>query len=130
MWPFSANQELGPRGERLARRFLRRGGMKVLAANCRCPAGEVDLIVLDLSTKAARGAETVCFVEVKTRSSDHFTDPASAVDAAKRRRLRKAARHYLSRRDCSGYATRFDIVSIVIRPGEKPRIRHLPGAFV
>jgi len=138
VWPFSRKRarakeapggELGRRGEKLARRILKKHGLKILAANYRCPAGEADLIALDPSTRKEYGAETIAFVEVKTRRSDRYTDPASAVDAAKRRRLRKIADCYLNSREAEGYAVRFDVVSIVLQPGAEPKVRYIPNAF-
>lgn len=120
---------LGLRGERLAARHLRRQGLTLLARNYRCPGGEIDLIALDPPRRTGRDVDTICFVEVKTRSDDTYTAPASAVDRAKRRRLKRAAGFYLADRDTHGYITRFDIVSIVARPGEKPRIDYLRNAF-
>lgn len=130
MWPFGRGRStLGRRGERMASRALRKRGMKILARNYRCPRGEIDLIALDRSTRREWDAETIVFVEVKTRTSDRYTSPAGAVDAEKQRRLRRAADYYLASRPTDEYAVRFDIVSIVAAPGERPRIEHLPGAF-
>ena len=132
MWPFGRflrRARLGPHGERLAAKFLRRQGMKVLARNYRCPVGEADLIVLDGSTRPRQGAETIVFVEVKTKASDHFTNPESAVNAEKRRRIKKVAGYYLASRATEGLNVRYDIVAVVIRKGEKARIRHIPAAF-
>jgi len=126
---FGRPRPLGQRGERLARRFLRRRGMKILAANYRCPAGEADLIVLDPSTRKELGAETIVVVEVKTRSSDEYTDPEAAVNTAKRRRMKKVAETYLTEKRAEDYNLRFDIVAIVLREGEKPEIKYIPGAF-
>ena len=139
MWPFrrrptrespeAQTARLGRQGEQLARRLLRKQGMKVLAQNYRCPAGEADLIALDPTTRKTLGAETIAFVEVKTRTSDRYTSPESAVNADKRRRMRKIADYYLASRKTQGYAFRFDIVAIVIRPGQEPEVRHIPHAF-
>jgi len=131
VWPFSrsAGPALGQRGETLARRFLKRRGLKILARNYRCPNGEIDLIALDRSTRAEQGAETIVFVEVKTRSSDRYTSPESAVNADKKRRIHRAARYYLGTHATAEFLARFDIVSIVAEGGAKPRIRHLCGAF-
>ncbi len=123
------DEPLGRRGERLAARYLRREGLTILARNYRCPGGEIDLIALDPPRRTGRDADTICFVEVKTRSDDTYTAPASAVDRAKRSRLKRAAGFYLADHDTRGYVTRFDIVSIVARPGEPPRIDHRPNAF-
>jgi len=131
MWPFRrrAQTPLGPTGERLAGRFLRRRGMKILARNYRCPAGEADMIVLDATHRRQHGAETIALVEVKTRSTDRYTDPQAAVNDDKRRRLRKVADYYLATHDAEGFNLRFDIVAIVIRSGQKPRIDYIPEAF-
>jgi putative endonuclease len=131
VWPFGPTRQppLGQLGEKLGRRFLKRQGLKILASNYRCPAGEIDLIALDRSTARAGGADTICFVEVKTRSSDQYTDPQSAVDDQKRRHVRKAAQQYLAARDAADLNVRFDILAVVLEPGQAPRINHFPGAF-
>ncbi len=131
MWPFGRNDRLplGKRGESIARKHLKRRGLKILARNYRCPRGEVDIIALDASTRTEMGAETISFVEVKTRSSDRYTAPASAVNADKQRRIRKVADYYLARHAADELNVRFDIVSIVLRDGEKPEVKHIPGAF-
>jgi len=120
---------LGRRGERIACKFLKRSGMKILARNYDCPGGEVDLIALEPAEKNLDRCDTLVFVEVKTRSSDYYTSPAAAVDRDKRRRLKKAAQHYRDRRNTDDFAWRFDIISIVIPPGDDPRIEHLVAAF-
>lgn len=138
MWPFSRfsgakhpgnRAGLGPRGEKIARRFLKRRGLKILGCNFRCPAGEADLIALDKSTRRTNGAETIVFVEVKTRSSDFHTDPASAVDAPKRARMKKIAEYYLAAHEADDLPVRFDIVAIVCNEGCKPKIDYIPDAF-
>ena len=49
---------LGVIGEALARRYLRKAGYSILAANWSCPEGEIDIV-------ATRGS-TLIFVEVKS----------------------------------------------------------------
>ena len=139
MWPFGRarkeespegdSADLGRQGERLAQSLLRRQGLKILARNYRCPAGEADLIALDTSTRKETGAETIAFVEVKTRTRDRYAPPEAAVGADKRRRMKRVARYYFASRKTEGFAVRFDIVSVVIRPGQEPEVRHIPGAF-
>ena len=114
---------LGPRGEKLARKYLKRTGLKILAKNYRCVAGEADLIALDKSS------DSIVIVEVKTRSSNRYVDPESAVTAEKRRRLRKVGEYYLSTNDTGQMHLRFDVVSIVLQPGLEDDIRHIPDAF-
>ncbi len=125
----SDTARVGRRGERLARKFLKRQGLKVLAQNYRCPAGELDLIALDPTTRSERGRETIAFVEVKTRRSDRHTAPESAVDDDKQRRMQKVAQYYLNTHETSDLDWRFDVVAIVIRDREKPQINYIPNAF-
>jgi len=129
MWPFRPEKTLGRHGEDLAARALKRKGMKLLATNYRCPSGEIDIIALDRTTRRESGRETIVFVEVKTRSDDSYNAPESAVDARKRRRIRKAARYYLSHYPTDQYGVRYDIVAIVARPDAKPQIKHIAAAF-
>lgn len=120
---------LGGEGERLALRHLKRKGLKLLARNYRCPCGEVDLIVLDKTTRHDLGAETIAFVEVKARSSNRYTAPEGAVNNHKRKRIEKVAQHYLSTRSADAFNVRFDIVSVLLRDGQSPEIEHIPDAF-
>ncbi|MBI5725867.1 MAG: YraN family protein [Planctomycetes bacterium] len=136
MWPFgpggrkSDPSALGRRGERLAMKFLKSLGLKILVRNYSCRAGEIDIIALDESTKKSMGWPTIVFVEVKTRKSDLVVGPESAVDSRKRRKIEKVAAHYLSSRDADEYAWRFDVIAVVIPPdGGKPQITHLSDAF-
>ncbi len=113
---------LGERGEDHAARFLRKAGLKVLARNYRCDAGEIDIIALH--------HETLVFVEVKTRSSDASVLPEAAVDKDKQAHIRAVARHYLAAHpQARRFDTRYDIISIVWPHGESPTTRHLEGAF-
>jgi len=108
-------------GEDLAHRFLRGRGCTVVARNYRTlsGSGEIDLVVWD--------GGKIAFVEVKTRASEEFGLPESAVDAEKRGRVERAARDYARRAEIPWPDTRFDIVSIVLeRP---PRIEWLRDAF-
>lgn len=130
LWPFRRKKlSLGQHGEKLAGRYLRRLGLKILAKNYRCPTGEIDLIALDPKTRRTDGAETIVFVEVKTRSSDTHASPQAAVNSNKQRRIRKAARYYLSQRNTGGFRVRYDIVAVVIESQQPPKINHIPHAF-
>lgn len=139
MWPFRPKRGKDPthkttkidtavrgaRGEKLARKHLRRTGLKILAVNYRCPAGEVDLIALDQRTKP----DTLVFVEVKTRRSDRYTAPAAAVNADKQRRIRNVADYYLHHKNAHDLLVRYDIVSVVLPDTGPPRIENIPNAF-
>jgi len=73
---------LGNRGERVAARYLRRHGHRILVRNYRCPAGEIDLV--------CSHDDTVVFIEVKTRTDDSAEDVQEALRPAQWRRIAEA----------------------------------------
>ncbi len=76
--------------------------------------------------------DTLVFVEVKTRASEDFGPPVSAVGPAKRRHLSRAAVRYLRDRyrGTPPPYLRFDVVEVIGRPdGPPPEIRHLRNVF-
>ena len=111
----------GALGERAAKKYLKRLGLKFLVANFRSRRGEIDLIFRD--------ADCLVFVEVKTRSSEDWTRPAAAVDAHKRKLLSQCAFDYLSLLGKPQIKIRFDIVEVLLKDGEVGEIRHLPNTF-
>ncbi len=111
----------GELGEHAARTFLRREGLKFLAANFRSERGEIDLIFRD--------DDCLAFVEVKTRSSEEWTRPAAAVNAERRRRLSRAALDYLRLLKNPRVKIRFDIVEVLLAEGKVCEVRHLPNTF-
>ncbi len=111
----------GELGERAAKKFLQKAGLKFLAANFRTERGEIDLIFRD--------ADCLVFAEVKTRSSENWTRPAAAVDAERRRRLSHCALDYLRRLKNPEVKIRFDIVEVLLAGGAVREIRHLPNTF-
>ena len=111
----------GKSGERAAKKFLQQSGLKFLTANFRSARGEVDLVFRD--------ADCLVFVEVKTRSSEEWTRPAAAVNAARRRRLSQCALDYLRLAKNPSIKIRFDIVEVLLADGTVREIRHLPNTF-
>jgi putative endonuclease len=115
-------QALGRWGEDLAVAHLERAGYTVLARNWRCREGELDVVVRD--------GPVVAFVEVKTRSGVLYGEPAEAVGLTKARRIRLLAGRWLvDQRPRDVEDLRFDVVSVLRRPGEPPLVTHLQGAF-
>lgn len=113
---------LGNRGERLAARYLRRLGYRILARQYSNRWGEVDLIALDGSC--------LVFVEVKTRRSDAAGHPVEAVTYEKQRRLTAAALVWLKRHRLLENPARFDVVAVVWPDGSRtPEITHYRNAF-
>ncbi len=113
-------KQYGDEGEEAAVRFLETRGYRVRARNYACRHGELDVV-------AERG-DTVCFVEVRMRSTAVWGDPSHTVSFAKQRRVVKAAMHYLMAHGVRDRVLRFDVISVVGR-GERATVEHLPGAF-
>jgi len=111
----------GELGEHAAKKFLQQQGLKFLTANFRSKRGEMDLIFRD--------EDCLVFAEVKTRSSEEWTRPAAAVNAARRRRLSQCALDYLRLIKNPPVKIRFDIVEVLLAGGEVCEIRHLPNTF-
>ena len=111
----------GELGERAAKKYLQGQGLKFLTANYRSERGESDLIFRD--------GDCLCFVEVKTRSSEEWSRPAAAVDARKRRLLSQTALDYLKLLKNPPVKFRFDIVEVLLADGAVREIRHLPNTF-
>jgi putative endonuclease len=112
---------LGKMGERAARKYLKQRGLKFLTANYRTPRGEIDLVFRD--------GDCLVFVEVKTRSSEEWGSPASAVDAERRGRLTRAGLDYLRRLKNPAIKVRFDIVEVLVQDGKVREVRHIENAF-
>jgi putative endonuclease len=112
--------DVGRAGEDLAVRFLKKKGYKLLERNHESPFGEIDLIFMDKGT--------VVFVEVKTRTSEAFGRPSDAVGPAKRKRIARAAKAYLSRKGYEDRKARMDVLSVDLS-GPEPKIEHLADAF-
>ncbi len=111
----------GTMGERAAKKFLKRAGMRFLTANFRSSRGEVDLVFRD--------GDCLVFVEVKTRSREDWTRPAAAVDAAKKLHLSQTALDYLKLLKNPRVAFRFDIVEVLLHQDRVAEVRHLSNAF-
>ena len=107
----------GSAAEDAAAVYLTAQGLQLLERNYRCRFGEIDLIL--------REGRTLVFVEVRYRRNRDFGGAAESITAAKRERLLKAARHYMSSHkqfpEC-----RFDAV---LMHGEPQKIEWLVNAF-
>ncbi len=113
------HNELGQKGEEIARSFLLSHGLKILETNYRYGKDEVDII--------AEEGDYLVIVEVKTRSSSYYGEPEVFVDKKKQYYLIRAANKYINWKDVRK-ETRFDIVSVVVTPtGSK--VRHIRDAF-
>ncbi len=113
----------GTRGEEAALFHLRRNGYIIIARQWRSAKlrGDIDLIGWD--------GDTLCFIEVKTRTRREWGPAEAAVDTEKKSMLRRMARAYLRR--CDGadrMDVRFDVVSIYLG-NAKPEFEILKDWF-
>ena len=116
-----ARRALGKKGEAVARAFLERGGVRILAANYTCAAGEIDLI--------GREREAILFIEVKTRTSEAFGPPQLAVHQRKQRQIVRTAQWFLAEQRMPEVACRFDVLAVTLMSDEPPRIQWVRDAF-
>ena len=113
------HNELGKRGEHIARKFLEAKGFEILETNWRNEKDEIDII--------AKDHDELVIVEVKTRSTGYFGDPSEAVGKAKEEFIIRAAEAYIEMHDLN-MDTRFDIISIITNSNEE-NIEHIKDAF-
>jgi len=114
----------GFRGEEAALFELLRKGYVVAATRWRGSnmKGDVDLIAWE--------GPLLCFVEVKTRTAHDMAPAEVAVDAAKRRVLRRMARAYIRQLpQTNPPQVRFDVMSVYLVPGKAQEIVHFENAF-
>ena len=100
------NKIIGKEGEEAAVDFLEKQGYKILERNFKNKLGEIDVV--------ARDKKTLCFIEVKTRTSLKFGYPQEAVTKSKQKQLNKVALSYLKQYNLIDNPARFDIISVII----------------
>ena len=107
----------GNLAEALVADYLQVRGLRLIERNYSCRMGEIDLILAD--------GPTLVFDEVRLRRNLDYGGAAASITAAKRQRILRAARHYLSgrpERPC-----RFDVILLdALDPG---RIEWIKDAF-
>jgi len=96
-------------------------GWEIEAHRFRVGRSDVDLVI--------RRGRLIAFVEVKQRSGPAFGTPQEAVHWRKRLRIQRVASVWIERCGRSGDSYRFDLVSLVRRPGGRWEICHLGDAW-
>jgi len=110
----------GREAEEAAAAWLTEQGYAVVARNHATRRGEVDLICQE--------GETLCFVEVRSRTRDDHGTPAESVGSRKARRVVAAATDWAVRHGGLDRAIRFDVVAVDLSGG-RPRFTLFRGAF-
>ena len=104
-------------GERRALWHYRLRGYRILGTNVRAGRNELDLIV--------RRGRNLTFVEVKQRRGEGFGGALGAVDAEKRRRVRRAAQVWLSRNPQAPHVrVGFEVIAL-----DRGRLTRVPTAL-
>jgi len=121
------SSSLGALGESYAAAYLEQLGYHLVAANFILPVGrnrrgtiinaEIDLIAYE--------GDTLCFIEVKSRSSDWFAPPQANVDLRKRRQITRAARAYRRMIGIEDQPFRYDVVTVILANDSTPQIELL-----
>lgn len=99
-----SKKEIGDYGEKLAVKFLKKQGYKILSTNYKVKYGEIDIIAKD-------GLFTV-FIEVKYRSKKLYGLPSEAVDKHKQNKVKYVASQYVLSHQDDNLLMRFDVVQI------------------
>ena len=122
----AARQVMGRTGERVAERWLKVHGWEIAERRFRNGRRDIDLV----ATRDERDrGRTVAFVEVKTRASNDFGGPVSAVNWRKQRELSRSAKVWISRFEKPGDTFRFDVIGVIL-DAEKVRVQHVENAFL
>lgn len=116
----AARQAFGALGERIAERWLRRRGWRVVQRRFRNGHRDIDLVV--------EREGTVAFVEVKARRGAEFGGPVQAVNWRKRKELQRSAKVWIDRNGREAENYRFDVVGVLVH-GAEVRICHVENAF-
>jgi putative endonuclease len=112
----------GLAAEELAAEYLKVRGLKVLARNLRCKAGELDLVCLH--------AGVLAIVEVRQRGSLEFGGALASVTWVKQRKIIRASRFFLQReKHWQNFCMRFDVLAIEGLPDGTHRIEWVKDAF-
>lgn len=116
----AARQAFGELGERIAERWLRRQGWRVVQRRFRSGHRDIDLVI--------ERDGMVAFVEVKARRGEEFGGPVQAVSWRKRKELERSALVWIDRHGREAESYRFDVVGVLLQ-GADVRVCHVENAF-
>lgn len=117
------HNEIGKKGEDLAAEFMTAKGYHILDRSYRFQRAEIDLVALRLEP-----GELV-FIEVKTRSSNFWGEPETAVSDKKKQQMFKAAEAYIHEKQMRTVPVRFDVIAVSLAQPEEPIFFHIEDAF-
>ena len=120
--------DIGRLGEKMAAKYLKKQGYRIIEKNAKLSYNELDLIALNRND--------IVFVEVKARDTRALSPmtprPAASVTPEKQRKIIKLASKYKVQ-NYPDKKARFDIVEVYLDTSGKrircERVEHLIGAF-
>ncbi len=115
------SKQLGEAGEKIAVKYLRQKGYRILEQNYRNRLGEIDIVAME--------QRTIVFVEVKTRRNTRYGNPKYSVTPKKQLKISMVALQYLKEQNITGQRARFDVVSIIQPHGGTRTIELVQNAF-
>ena len=80
-------KEVGNRGEKLARDFLKKNKYRIIETNFHCREGEIDIV--------AKKKDYLVFIEVRTKTSADFGLPEESITYTKKGKLIATALSYI-----------------------------------
>ena len=109
----------GRKAEQQAENYLLQKGLKTIAKNFYCSAGEIDLIMQE--------EKELIFIEVRSRKNKNFGSAAETVDKRKQKKIITSAKVFLHKNEWSALMNcRFDIIEVQIDDG---KIHWIKDAF-
>lgn len=128
-WNKNKEKSIGSRGEKVAGKYLKKKGFKIIEFNYQNKTGkrlgEIDIV--------AKKDKQIVFVEVKSRISDGVTAvlPEENITRDKLHKLQKIINAYINEKDLWECDYRLDAVSILFTEDGKSvlEIRHLESIF-
>jgi putative endonuclease len=114
--------EIGITAETQAAAHLAAAGLRIVARNLRCKAGELDIVALD--------GELLVIVEVRLRSRADYGGALASVTVGKQRRLIRATLFHCQRQpDWRARRVRFDVVALGRPASGMPEFIWIKDAF-
>lgn len=120
-------RKIGRWGEDKAAAYLEGRGYHIIARNLHVPPGEIDII----ASRAASGAPSLVFVEVKTRSSQAYGFPEESFSRKKYHKLLDAIQRYLAGIPQLPSDWQIDVIAVLGQPGDSdPEITHFEAVVM
>lgn len=115
-------KEVGILGEKLAQKFIKKKGYRILETNFRCREGEIDIV--------AKSKDYLVFVEVRTKTGSDFGSPEESITFAKKEKLVALALAYTDTHQDLPSLWRIDFVAVELdERGNAARIELIENAI-